>query len=343
LVVVVVAVAAVTLAPKFDEAVEALRSLHDVAWGWLVVALISELLSLLVFTIGTYELLIPEVRPGFVRVLRLDLVTIGLSHAVPAGSAAGTAVGYGLLAEEGVSAVDASVAKVVQSVMSGVLLQVMLWVALGVTAFQHPAAAPYLALASLGAVVLVSFVGLTWLLVARQSLLGRLAARLLGWIPKLSPERVERFVRDLSGRVRLLARQPRRLVSSTSASLLNWVFDLLALYACLRAFGVPSSWSQVTIAFCIAQVIAAIPISPGGLGLVEGSLVPILVSFGTGSSVAVLGVLVWRLFNFWMPLPIGGLCYLGIAADRRRGRLPRRPETKPPDSRGVGRLATEHP
>jgi hypothetical protein len=39
---------------------------------------------------------------------------------------------------------------------------------------------------------------------------------------------------------------------------------------------------------------------------------------GTGSSIAVLGVLTWRLFNYWLPLPLGGAAYLLIAADRRQ-------------------------
>ena len=323
LVLIVLAVAGYSLAPKVDEAADALRSLQDVNLGWIAVSLCTELLSFAAFTGATYALLPASVRPRFDHVLRLDLVTIALSHAVPAGSAAGTAVGYTLLAEEGVDAVDASVAKVVQSALSGVLLQVLLWVALGFEAFQHPAAAPYLALAVLGGVVLLGFLGLTWLLVARHEWLGRVAVRLLRWIPRLEPVTVRHFVDDLSGRVRLLAAEPGRLTAATTASLANWVFDLIALDAALRAFGVPCSLGEVTIAFCIAQVVATIPISPGGLGLVEGSLVPILVSFGATSSVAVLGVLVWRLFNFWLPLPIGGVSYLGIALDRRHGSLPR--------------------
>ena len=131
--------------------------------------------------------------------------------------------------------------------------------------------------------------------------------RLLRWIPRLEPAAIAGFVSDLSDRVRLLAAEPGRLAEASIASLANWVFDLVALDAALRAFGVPCSFGEVTIAFCVAQVVATIPISPGGLGLVEGSLVPILVSFGATSSVAVLGVLVWRLFNFWLPLPIGGV------------------------------------
>jgi uncharacterized membrane protein YbhN (UPF0104 family) len=51
-------------------------------------------------------------------------------------------------------------------------------------------------------------------------------------------------------------------------SVLNWAFDLLALWAALRAFGHPPDLVLLAIGFCVAQVAASIPISPGGLGVV---------------------------------------------------------------------------
>jgi uncharacterized membrane protein YbhN (UPF0104 family) len=65
-------------------------------------------------------------------------------------------------------------------------------------------------------------------------------------------------------------------------------------------------------------VAAIIPISPGGLGVIEAVLIPSLVGFGTPRAVAVLAVVSWRLFNFWAPIPAAGVSYLSLRTQRWR-------------------------
>src|SRR5262249_38753443 len=115
-----------------------------------------------------------------------------------------------------------------------------------------------------------------------------------------------------------LAGRPGTLAWVSTWSLANWVFDGVALWASLRAFGYVGGLIALTVAFSVAQIAGSLPISLGGLGIVESSLVPLLVGLGTESTVAVLGVLTWRLFNYWLPLPMGGGAYALIAAERRR-------------------------
>jgi hypothetical protein len=58
------------------------------------------------------------------------------------------------------------------------------------------------------------------------------------------------------------------------------------------------------------------------LGIVEGVLVPTLVGFGSPRGIAILGVITYRLVNFWLPIPVGALAYLSLrvepGASRRR-------------------------
>src|SRR5204863_9270211 len=61
-----------------------------------------------------------------------------------------------------------------------------------------------------------------------------------------------------------------------------------------------------------ANVLAALPITPGGLGIVEGVLIPTLVGFGADRTSAALGVASYRFFQYWMTLPIGGICYFTL-------------------------------
>ncbi len=75
-------------------------------------------------------------------------------------------------------------------------------------------------------------------------------------------------------------------------------------------------------------MLTAVPVTPGGLGLVEGVLVPSLVGFGTTRAIAIVAVLGYRLVNFWLPIPAGAGSYLslaggGIRASDRRERLRR--------------------
>jgi hypothetical protein len=52
-------------------------------------------------------------------------------------------------------------------------------------------------------------------------------------------------------------------------------------------------------------------------------LVPALVGFGSARGVAVLGVIGYRLVNFWLPIPVGAGCYLWLRSDGEGERIKR--------------------
>ena len=183
------------------------------------------------------------------------------------------------------------------------------------------------------AVAGVLLVGLTvsfcWLLAYHPRPLSRWCTRAARHLPRVPADRVGEVVLELSARARDLLSAPGRLGWAALWSMGNWLFDLLALWAGLAAFGASPQLVLLTVAFCVAQIAASLPISPAGLGVVEAALVPLLVGFGTGSSVAVLGVLTWRLVNYWLPLPIGGIAYLSIVVERGRSRAGGQPAGTP--------------
>ena len=316
----VLVVAGFFLAPKARDAVRALPALRGVNALWLAAALAAEIGSLLAFSLVTWVLIARGSRPPFGRVVRIDLVTIALSHAVPAGSAAGTALGYELLDAEGIGAVPAGFVKVSQSLLSGVMLQVLLGLALTMKIVIYGPSPASIGLAAGGSVLVFLVLGFGWLLGRRTGVVRRLAVGVLGWVRRLPRAGIVAVVNELGEQTRALLAAPRRLLVVCLWSMANWVFDLLSLWATLRAFGTPTNPVLLTLAFCVAQVAAALPISPAGLGVVESSLVALLTSFGTPAAVAVLGVLGWRLVNYWLPLPVGAAAYLGILVDRRAGR-----------------------
>jgi uncharacterized protein (TIRG00374 family) len=106
-------------------------------------------------------------------------------------------------------------------------------------------------------------------------------------------------------------------------SAVNWLFDAASLWVFVVAFGYRVDVGGILVAFGLANTLAILPITPGGVGIIEGVLVPSLVGFGTPKNIALLGVLTWRLFNYWAPIPAGGVAWLSLGflgIGRRSGR-----------------------
>ena len=90
----------------------------------------------------------------------------------------------------------------------------------------------------------------------------------------------------------------------------NTGFDYLALLAALRAVGADPRPSLVLLAYTAAEVLALVPLTPGGLGFVEAGLVGTLGLAGVPAADALAATLLYRIVAFWLPLPAGGLAYL---------------------------------
>jgi uncharacterized protein (TIRG00374 family) len=89
------------------------------------------------------------------------------------------------------------------------------------------------------------------------------------------------------------------------AALGNQLFDFLALYASLLAVGAYPDPTLVLLAYVAGAALAMVPITPGGLGFVEAGLTGVLALAGVSPDHAVLAVLLYRLFSYWVPLPAG--------------------------------------
>jgi uncharacterized protein (TIRG00374 family) len=250
---------------------------------------------------------VPNVR--FRQLLRIDMATLAVSHVVPAGSAVGIGLGYRLLVRSGVPSERAVTGKALQTVGSAVVLNVTLGGALVAALFLHGNNPLYAPVAAVGIALLIG-AGVGAFVIARsEGRLTRYVVRLLSRIPKVDPDSGRRLVAALAGTVRRLGGDRRFLVQVVGWALANWLFEAFALWACVRAFGHSLGPVGLLVAYGLANVAAALPITPGGLGIVEGILVPTLVAFDTARGVAILGVIAFRLISFWLPIPIGFTSY----------------------------------
>jgi uncharacterized protein (TIRG00374 family) len=96
-------------------------------------------------------------------------------------------------------------------------------------------------------------------------------------------------------------------------------FDYLCLLAALQATGSRPRPSLVLVAYALAGVIKMIPLTPGGLGIVEASLTGLLVLADVDSSHAALATLAYRMASYWLPLLAGPVAY-GLFRIRYRER-----------------------
>jgi uncharacterized membrane protein YbhN (UPF0104 family) len=119
--------------PQLAGARRAVDVLDDVKVGWLIAGVVLEVLSIAAFARLTWTLLPPQSRPSMPTAIRITLSTLGLSHVIPGGTAAGTSLGYRLLTNAGASGPEAAFAIASQGLGSAVVLNVLLWAGLVVS------------------------------------------------------------------------------------------------------------------------------------------------------------------------------------------------------------------
>ena len=78
-------------------------------------------------------------------------------------------------------------------------------------------------------------------------------------------------------------------------------FDFGTLLATIRATGAKPNPSLVLVAYAVAGLLALIPITPGGLGIVEAGLSALLILAGIPSGDAVVATLAYRIISYWLP------------------------------------------
>jgi uncharacterized protein (TIRG00374 family) len=288
--------------------------------AWLLMAVALEAASLAVYGALTRAMLPRAERPGYATVLGIDLSTLAASRVVPAGAAVGLGLGYRLLTRAGVRGAAAVFAKATQSIGSAVVLNLMLWIALVASIPLHGFSPVYGPVALAGLVLLSTAAVLLVLLLRGDERVASRLARQLGRLPRLSEDRVHDAVRTAVGHLRAFLADRRLLATTAALAAANWLLDAGALWACIRAFGHTLGPDGLLVSYGIAAVLAALPLTPGGLGVVEASLIPSLVAFSAPRGIAILGVLAWRAISFLLPIPIGGLSYLLL---QRRHRRPR--------------------
>ena len=291
--------------------------LEDLTWPAILSLVGATILNLVTFA-PPWQVVLP--RLSFRDALALSQISTAISIVVPAGAAVGIVGSYGVLRRWGFPPRDIRRAVALVSIgnqfanLSYPVVAVFL-----LTVFGGESA--LLATAAFVGVAILGVAAAAFALVLASdrtaSDIGDLAARATNWIrSKLRRPPVawggasfEAFRRDT---VDLLRRRWHVLVLATYAGSLA-VF--LVLLVSLRACDVPGAQVSLVEAFAawsLARLLGSVPITPGGIGIVELGLAGALIGFGGSNDGVVAAVLVFRFLTIAPTLALGLLAAGGV-------------------------------
>jgi len=305
--------------PQFSSARHSLRLLENVNPFLVILAFGCELAAIVAYAELTRTVFTPH-APRRNEILRVNMSTLALSHVVPGGTATGGALAYRMYNELGVPGATNAFGLAVQGSGSAVVLNIMFWIALVISIPLRGFNLGYGFAALAGVFLMLAFFGTVLLITRGQRRADawlRAAASRLPWI---KPDRISYLISRVAERITLLASNRHTLAASLEWASANWLLDAACLWVFLWAFGNPISPIDLMVAYGLANILAAIPITPAGLGVVEGTLIATIVGFGVPHSQAILAVLAYRFLNFWLPIPLGGATYLSLEWRRTRSK-----------------------
>ena len=255
-----------------------------------------------------------------------NLASTAVSNTIPGGGALGIGVTLTMQRSWGIPVPHTALAMVVSGIWNNFVKLGMPVVALALLALSG-GAGPALALAAVvGLMVLGLAIGLFALLLRSETMAGRVGAasgravsavrRMLGRRPVHGwSERAMSFRGDVIGLLE------RRWIRITVTTLISHLSLFAVLLVSLRHVGVSNdevSWQEVLAAFSFVRLVSAVPITPGGLGLVELGLTAAMgagLPDGTKNQIAA-AVLLFRALTWLLPVPLGAGCWMFWRSNR---------------------------
>lgn len=270
------------------------------------------------------------VGPWFM--LRLTVSGYGAAHVLPGGGAAAATVTYRALRARGFDPRQIGFALATVSALVYVVLGTAFAASLAYMFVNRDLSS--IEAASTLAALLLTVAALAGSYAAYRSPLSveRIVGRVIfvttrmlrrGYSRQEADDRAKRLVSNVRDSLRAVERRIRTSPAETlrwgALALGYWAFDALCLIIMFRALGVPVGTVELLVAYGVASSAGSLPLTPGGIGVFETTMLATLALLGAGSE-SVIPILGYRLFNFWMPIPLAVIFYptLRIRAARSR-------------------------
>ena len=295
----------------------ALSYLEDLKWQWVATAAVTEFFAIVAF--GALQRVLLEA--GGVRARLADMTAIAfagnaIQNSLPAGPLWSNVFAFRQFKRRGADDVLSVWVLVATSIASAASLALV--AVLGLIFARNQGVAVDLVAVAGGIVGLLLIV--RYLLRRHHWTLAVVAAAV-----RMSQRLIHRprgDARELvnQGWARLTTVTPSRRVwaQAFAFAAANWLWDCLALALCFLAVGEGVPWQGLLLAYGAAQLAINIPITPGGLGVVEGSLTIALVAYGGQKEATVAAVVLYRLISFWGLLAVGWAAWAVLAYQIRK-------------------------
>lgn len=297
------------LGPGLVEVLSSAPRLGEIGWWWFPLMLVLE--------IGAFACLwavewIAIRRADWWEVITSQLAGNAFGRIVPGGGAAAGALQYKMLVDAGApKGTTASGLTATNLLTFGVLLGLPV---LAVPAILDGAVASSIRTLLVWALMLLVGIvaGSVVLIVTDRPLrwIGRRAQALRNGLRRRRPPMTGLPERLVAERDLIVGVVGERWKRALLASLGRWLLDFGVLLVALEAVGADPRLSLALLSYFAAQLLAQIPITPGGLGFVEAGLTATLALAGVGAGDAVLATLAYRLFSYWLPIPAGGVAWV---------------------------------
>jgi uncharacterized protein (TIRG00374 family) len=312
-------VALFLIVPRLAGQKKALEYLENATPAWLVVAVAVECVSLLFYSLLFRRLLgLLHWPVTLALALRINLAGLAAAHLFSAGGVGGAAVTYRVLQKRGMPHSLVLIAVIFQNAFAYLLLFALFAVGLVVLILRGQGGDGATVLAAAFVLLLLVGAGYGFWLLTHPSALRRRAHQVTGWLERrfkrLHVDRtmLEEYLDGIVDGWRRLRREGWGHLRNVGLAAGYWSLDIVCLLLVMVAFHVGVAPDKAVIAYAVANVVGTFSPTPGGLGAVEGVMIALLVGFDMPSAAAVAVVLVYRLINFWLPIPAGLGTYVSL-------------------------------
>jgi uncharacterized membrane protein YbhN (UPF0104 family) len=277
---------------------------------WVLVAVLLEVLSCACYVVAFLQVFErAPLRFG----ARVALSEEAFGAAVSVGGAGSVAVGAWLMVERGAPARRiAERSAVLFLYTSAINVITMILAGLGLFLGLPGPSNPLLSIvpAAVGALVLVLFL-----------LLPRYVDRILR---RIEPGRLHAFLTETAASVR----DTKRLIFHPDWRIVGAIgylwFDIAVLFACFAAAGHTPPLAPVVLAYQIGYLSNFIPV-PGGIGVLDGSMIGMLVLYGVGGTVATAATLAYHAISLWVPAVWGTIAFIVLQKTKKQPIVLRNP------------------